>query len=193
MDNMNKLSINDQPTMLDWEAHLRAQQQQDHGPPEPPQQTNPYEGRVLGGAVPRDVPQLPPQAFTTSAQLLELVDKKVNVCLRDDKFIQGVMRSYDNYGNIVVKDSIEKIYSHAQKLFADVPRGMFIIRGENIAMIGEIDLDKDDDIPAGWTRAEVEVVFPLHKAESEARKEEQERKEANLARLGFVPEHGMEF
>jgi len=66
------------------------------------------------------------------------------------------MRSYDNYGksatplvlrsllnqraagNIVVKDAFEKIYCHAQKLFADVYRGLFIIRGENIAMIGEI-------------------------------------------------------
>jgi len=186
---MHKLNINEQPAMLDWEAHLRAQQQE----PPPPEAVNPYEGRVLGGAAPREVPQLPPQAFTTSAQLLELVDKKVNVCLRDDKFIQGVMRSYDNYGNIVVKDSTEKIYSHAQKLFADVPRGLFIIRGENIAMIGEIDLDKDDDIPSGYTRAEVETVFPLHKAELDARKRDQQKKEAILHTLGFVPEHGMEF
>jgi len=67
--------MNEPPNMLDWEAHLRAQQQE-RATPEPPQQATPYESRVLGGAVPREVPQLPPQAFTTSAQLLELVDSE---------------------------------------------------------------------------------------------------------------------
>jgi len=48
-------------------------------------------------------------------------------------------------------------------------------------------------VPEGWTRAEVEDVFPLHKAESETRKQDLKKKEEFLHTLGFVPEHGMEF
>jgi U6 snRNA-associated Sm-like protein LSm1 len=36
----------------------------------------------------------------------------------------------------MMQDTIERIY--VNKLFCDIPRGVFVIRGENVEMIGEI-------------------------------------------------------
>ena len=74
--------------------------------------------------------------------------------------------------NLVLQSTIERIFvpppstgstpssdgSSQPGLYADVPRGIFLVRGENVLLLGEIDLDKDDDAPPGYERAEVEVV-----------------------------------
>lgn len=39
-------------------------------------------------------------------------------------------------GNIVLQDTVERIFGG--KLYADVPRGLFIIRGENVLLLGEV-------------------------------------------------------
>ena len=46
------------------------------------------------------MPQLPPQMFTTAAQLLDLTDKKLMVSLRDGRKLIGVLRSWDQFGAI---------------------------------------------------------------------------------------------
>ena len=31
--------------------------------------------------------------------------------------------------------------------YGDVPKGLYIVRGENVVLMGEIDLDREDEIP----------------------------------------------
>lgn len=38
--------------------------------------------------------------------------------------------------NLVLQDTIERIY--AGSLYADVPRGIFLVRGENVLLLGEV-------------------------------------------------------
>ena len=38
--------------------------------------------------------------------------------------------------NLVLCDSIERIF--ARELYADIPRGVFLVRGENVLLMGEI-------------------------------------------------------
>lgn len=38
--------------------------------------------------------------------------------------------------NLVLQDTIERVY--AGKLYADVPRGIFLVRGENVLLLGEV-------------------------------------------------------
>lgn len=38
--------------------------------------------------------------------------------------------------NIVLQDTIERLY--AENLYADIPRGVFLVRGENVLLLGEI-------------------------------------------------------
>lgn len=38
--------------------------------------------------------------------------------------------------NLVLQDTVERLY--AGSLYADIPRGIFIVRGENVLLLGEI-------------------------------------------------------
>ncbi|MCJ1309113.1 SM-like, degradation of cytoplasmic mRNAs and positively regulates transcription initiation [Agyrium rufum] len=136
------------------------------------------------------VPQLPPQMFTTAAQLLDLTDKKLLLVLRDGRKLIGVLRSWDQFANLVLQDTIERIF--VKDIYADIPRGIFLVRGENVLMLGEIDLDKDDYIPPGYTRASPEDVHAANKAQSSSRKSKDKAREKKLSDLGFEAEHSGE-
>jgi U6 snRNA-associated Sm-like protein LSm1 len=60
---------------------------------------------------PPPVPQLPPQMFTTAAQLLDLTDKKLMVALRDGRKLIGVLRSWDQFGTFYVNKSMTFVRS----------------------------------------------------------------------------------
>ncbi|KAK9896100.1 Sm-like ribonucleoprotein [Cystobasidium minutum MCA 4210] len=126
-------------------------------------------------------------AFTTSGALVDIVDKKVIVVLRDGRKLIGVLRSYDQYANLVLMDTVERLQS--SKLWAEVPRGLFLIRGENVVLLGEIELDLEDR-PLPWMReASVDEVLAAAKEEEEAKKTYQKRKEQVLHdKRGFSSE-----
>jgi hypothetical protein len=48
----------------------------------------------------------------------------------------GFLRSVDQFANLVLHRTIERI--HVGKEYGDIPRGVFIVRGENVALLGEI-------------------------------------------------------
>lgn len=58
------------------------------------------------------------------------------VLLRDGRTLIGYLRSVDQFANLVLHQSIERI--HVEQKFGDIPRGVFIIRGENVVLLGEI-------------------------------------------------------
>lgn len=43
------------------------------------------------------------------------------------------------------------------------------MRGENVLMLGEVDLDKDDELPAGCVKGDIQEVFALKKEEERKR------------------------
>lgn len=83
--------------------------------------------------------------FTTSGSLVDCVDRKMLVILRDGRKLHGVLRSYDQFANLVLEDTVERIY-HGNAV-AERRTGLFLIRGENVVLLGEIDLDQEDDLP----------------------------------------------
>lgn len=58
------------------------------------------------------------------------------VMLRDGRKIIGLMRSFDQFANIVLEEAVERII--VGKRFADVPLGLYVIRGENVVLLGEM-------------------------------------------------------
>jgi U6 snRNA-associated Sm-like protein LSm1 len=74
-------------------------------------------------------------------------------------------------------------------VYADFQRGLFLVRGENVLLLGEIDLDKDDYVPSQFERADEQQVFAMKKAEEQARKAVEKRKQKKLAEYGFEGEH----
>lgn len=88
-------------------------------------------------------------AFTTAAAIVGSVDRKIFVSLRDGSNVFGILRTFDQFANLVLQDTIERIYlpkvDGGKERFAEVPRGVFMVRGENVVMLGELDIDKEDD------------------------------------------------
>jgi len=153
---------------------------------------------VLGrGAPPPQPQQLPPQMFTTAAQLLDLTDKKLLVILRDGRKLTGVLRSWDQFANLVLQSTVERIFAHTSEpddpqpkgYYADESHGIYLVRGENVLLLGEIDLDKDDDIPAGFEKSEFKTVQKLAKERKVAEKIREKSRLKKLASLGFEGEN----
>ncbi|TIA97261.1 hypothetical protein E3P96_03440 [Wallemia ichthyophaga] len=122
--------------------------------------------------------------FTTSGQLLNCVDKKMLVALRDGRKIIGVLRSYDQFANLVLNDAVERI--HAEDEYADIPRGLYLIRGENVVLMGEVDLDFEDVVPL--KSAPIEDVLNKTAVLDENRAVADSVRDAVLRQRGFCTE-----
>jgi U6 snRNA-associated Sm-like protein LSm1 len=135
------------------------------------------------------------------------------VALRDGRKLIGILRSWDQFGisparsrsplsdaftaNLVLQSTIERVFVPPNTssgptqpgLYADIPRGIFLVRGENVLLLGEIDLDKDDDPPPGYEKAEIEVVHRMAK-ERKAREARKDKvRFGKLKELGFEGEN----
>ena len=75
-------------------------------------------------------------ALTGTACLAHDLDTKNLVQLRDGRKIIGILRSFDQFANIVLEEAVERII--VDKRYADVPLGLYVIRGENVVLIGQI-------------------------------------------------------
>lgn len=84
-------------------------------------------------------------AFTTAAAIVGLVDRKIFVLLRDGRNVFGILRTFDQFANLVLQDAVERIYLDDDNSFGQAYRGVFMVRGENVVMMGELDIDKEDD------------------------------------------------
>jgi U6 snRNA-associated Sm-like protein LSm1 len=81
--------------------------------------------------------ELPDPFLPGAVSLLEQLDKKLMVMLRDGKTLIGYLRTIDQFANLVLHDTLERI--HVDQCYGDIPRGIFLIRGENVVLAGEID------------------------------------------------------
>ncbi len=66
------------------------------------------------------------------------------VVLRDGRHLHGLLRAYDQFANIVLHDTIERVYSspsdgadNRKGGVASTAIGTLVIRGENVALLGE--------------------------------------------------------
>lgn len=66
------------------------------------------------------------------------------------------------------------------------------MRGENVLLLGEIDLDKDDEAPPGYEKADAEVVNRLDKERRAMEAKRDKNRLRKLAELGFEGENSGE-
>lgn len=92
------------------------------------------------------------------------------VVLRDGRTLIGYLRSIDQFANLLLQDTIERI--HVGGKYGDIPRGIFLIRGENMVLAGEIDEEKEAQ--SELEEVSVPDILELQRDEQLA-KEEQER------------------
>lgn len=70
-------------------------------------------------------------------------------------------------------------------LYADIFHGIFLVRGENVLLLGEIDLDKDDEAPAGYELGELDVVRRLADEKKERERRAEKTRVRKLTKMGF--------
>ncbi|KAK0532998.1 hypothetical protein OC842_003114 [Tilletia horrida] len=118
-------------------------------------------------------------SFTTSGALVDLTDKKVMVILRDGRKLIGVLRSYDQFANLVLQDTIERIF--VGNRYGDIPHGLFL------------DLNLEDEIPPSIASPVAPGALPQLLQAQAAHKEanavmERRKAEILIQTAGFCPE-----
>ncbi|WVN87442.1 uncharacterized protein L203_102623 [Cryptococcus depauperatus CBS 7841] len=122
--------------------------------------------------------------FTTSGSLVDLVDKKVLVVLRDGRKLIGVFRSYDQFANFLLESCIERL--HYKLEYADKDIGVLLVRGENVVALGEIDIIAEDMVPL--RAAPLKDIEEKIAADNKRRERDQVIRETVLTKMGFVNE-----
>ncbi|KAK9102408.1 hypothetical protein Sjap_019662 [Stephania japonica] len=100
-----------------------------------------------------------------STCLASYLDKKLLVLLRDGRKLMGILRSFDQFANVVLESACERVI--VGDLYCDIPLGLYVIRGENVVLIGELDLEKEE-LPPNMTRVSALEIKMAQKAERDA-------------------------
>jgi len=66
---------------------------------------------------------------------------KILAVLRDGTHLVGILRSFDQFSNIVLENAVERRFVGKQCF--DIPLGLFILRGDNIVLLGAVDEAKE--------------------------------------------------
>ncbi|KAG8463341.1 hypothetical protein KFE25_004852 [Diacronema lutheri] len=103
--------------------------------------------------------------FPGTASLVEDIDKRLLVVLRDGRKIIGTLRSFDQFSNIVLETTVERIIVSGQ--FADLPLGLYVVRGENIVLLGPVDEEKEANLQQ-LERVDVDTILAAKRAAEEA-------------------------
>uniref|UniRef100_H2MSQ5 U6 snRNA-associated Sm-like protein LSm8 n=2 Tax=Oryzias latipes TaxID=8090 RepID=H2MSQ5_ORYLA len=67
--------------------------------------------------------------------------------------LQGTLKGFDQTINLILDESHERVFSSSQGV-EQVVLGLYIVRGDNVAVIGEIDEETDSTLDLGNIRAE---------------------------------------
>ncbi|CAL5439420.1 unnamed protein product [Camellia sinensis] len=106
-----------------------------------------------------------PEDIYLSTSLASYLDKKLLVLLRDGRKLLGILRSFDQFANAVLEGACERVI--VGDIYCDIPLGLYVIRGENVVLIGELDLEKEE-LPPHMTRVSEAEIKRAQKAEREA-------------------------
>jgi len=85
-----------------------------------------------------------------TASLLDQIDKTVLIELLDGRHLIGALRSFDQFGNVVLESTSERHYIHDK--FADIPLGLYIVRGDHVVLLGEIDAEREKRLQSVLTK-----------------------------------------
>ena len=75
--------------------------------------------------------------------LSSLIKEQVSVVTCDGRSIFGILAGYDQLQNLILKEASERVYSPDADP-ESVPLGLYVIRGDNVAIIS----DRDEDLEA---------------------------------------------
>mmetsp|Transcript_16671 Transcript_16671/g.22982 ORF Transcript_16671/g.22982 Transcript_16671/m.22982 type:complete len:100 (-) Transcript_16671:298-597(-) len=81
-----------------------------------------------------------------------LVDTTISVITNDGRNIVGVLRGFDQTTNLILDECHERVYS--TKVGVEMlALGLYVIRGDNVAVVGELEDESDSQIDFNAIRA----------------------------------------
>mmetsp|Transcript_24753 Transcript_24753/g.61894 ORF Transcript_24753/g.61894 Transcript_24753/m.61894 type:complete len:96 (-) Transcript_24753:453-740(-) len=90
--------------------------------------------------------------------LVAWIDKKVTLVTNDGRNVIGVLRGFDQMCNVVLEHTVERIFSEDAGA-EEVPLGLFVVKGDNLAIIGEVDPEVDAETK--WTEIKGAPIGPV--------------------------------
>ena len=111
---------------------------------------------------PSGTEEKPSKPFIPGTENLNsFADRRVLVWLRDGRKLFGVLRSYDQFGNITLSDTYERFYASLE--FAESYHGVYLVRGENIVIVGDFDAKEFEALQRRMAkfRRPIEYVLPM--------------------------------
>lgn len=67
-------------------------------------------------------------------EFAEYLEKDVVVILKDDSYLYGIFKSYDQYNSLTLNYVVERIFH--EDTYAERRQGLMVVRGENVVAIG---------------------------------------------------------
>ncbi|KAJ1952812.1 hypothetical protein EC988_003348 [Linderina pennispora] len=84
---------------------------------------------------------------------MSYVDRRVSVIMNDGRLVVGTLRGLDQMTNIIMQTCQERIFSEDDGVEV-VDLGLYLIRGDNIAVVGLIDEEADKELDLDALRGE---------------------------------------
>ncbi|KAJ2645919.1 hypothetical protein IWW40_005784 [Coemansia sp. RSA 1250] len=81
------------------------------------------------------------------------VDRKVSVIMNDGRLVVGTLRGLDQTTNIIMQGCQERIFSENESVEI-VDLGLYLVRGDNIAVVGLVDEEADNALDLDSLRGE---------------------------------------
>ncbi|KAM5537636.1 hypothetical protein V8D89_008714 [Ganoderma adspersum] len=78
---------------------------------------------------------------------------RVLLILQDGRAIVGLMAGFDQKSNVVLSESRERVYSMEEGV-EEIPLGLYLVKGDQIVLIGELDEATDKAVDLSTIRAE---------------------------------------
>lgn len=130
-----------------------------------------------------------PAYLPGAASTVEQLDRRLLVILRDGRHLVGILRSFDQFSNMVLQETSERRILVVSKeksesnsgednnisptticYQTDIQLGLFIVRGDNVVLFGEV--NDDDESNQGQIRFVSLEEFELLQDGEAKRKEE---------------------
>ncbi|CAF4026746.1 unnamed protein product [Rotaria sp. Silwood2] len=105
--------------------------------------------------------------------------------VNNDYYLSGMAALIgDVDSNLVLHQAFERICIGRQ--YADIPRGLFVIRGENVLLIGELDFHQPLRVPL--VEVTIEEILKLQKEDIEKKERIEKLRQKAMIEHGLVDE-----
>jgi len=69
----------------------------------------------------------------------KLIESQVNILTNDGRIFTGILKSFDQRMNIILGECSEQVYTAEGQAMHEEPVGVYFVRGDNIALVGQVD------------------------------------------------------